>query len=247
MIETKIKGLKILLDDDYIEIIDAYQINNKQKMEEIIEEAMNKIEFCNIKRSMKSMVRQWALVNRLYRWHIFKKKNSKCKIKNKISLLIKILSFFLGFQQIRFAKFKKRLEKKKMSEISLGTKYDINKQAYSKSPILTDGVLNSKKEIIKNYLRKTQSNYYMLLRKEVSNYTLFRIDPLKGDLDFQYNELINILVDECLKPRGDIKDIDYDESKTALEMWLTNAEDTEDETKTFVYMFFPCDPLVIEV
>ena len=31
MIETKIKGLKILLDDDYIEIIDAYQIKSKQK------------------------------------------------------------------------------------------------------------------------------------------------------------------------------------------------------------------------
>ena len=38
MIETKIKGLKILLDDDYIEIIDAYQIKSKQKMIEIIEE-----------------------------------------------------------------------------------------------------------------------------------------------------------------------------------------------------------------
>ena len=30
MIETKIKGLKVFLDDYYIEIIDAYQINNKQ-------------------------------------------------------------------------------------------------------------------------------------------------------------------------------------------------------------------------
>ena len=43
MIETKIKGLKVILDDDYIEIIDAYQINNKQKMVEIIEESINKM------------------------------------------------------------------------------------------------------------------------------------------------------------------------------------------------------------
>lgn len=58
MTETKIKGLKILLDDDYIEIIDAYQINNKQKMTEVIEEAINKMEFFSEKRDVPSMVKQ---------------------------------------------------------------------------------------------------------------------------------------------------------------------------------------------
>lgn len=246
MIETKIKGLKILLDDDYIEIIDAYQINNKQKMEEIIEEAMNKMDFCNMKRSMKSIIKQWALTNRLYRWHIFKKKNSKCIITNKVSLLTKILSFFLGFQQIRFAKFKKRLEKKKMSEFSLGTLYDVNKNLVEKNEIeLTEGMLNSKKEILINYLRKMENTYYMLLCNEQKDYTVFRVgsydENIYLDHDHQYKELVDILVDECLKNRGEIRGIDLTKDKDAVEIWLMIDE------KAYVYYFFPYDNAIIEV
>lgn len=105
MTETKIKGLKILFDDEYIEIINAYQINNRQKMIDILEEVMKKMAFCNIKRTMNSMVRQWAFTNRMYRWNIFKKKNSKCIITNKKILWIKkVLYTLLGFQQIKIKK-----------------------------------------------------------------------------------------------------------------------------------------------
>ena len=107
MIETKIKGLKILLDDDYIEIIDAYQINNKQKMVEIIEESINKMEFFSESRDIQSMVKQWAFTNRMYRWHIFKKKNSKCIITNEVSKIKKLLYTLLGFQKIKNKKKKK--------------------------------------------------------------------------------------------------------------------------------------------
>ena len=133
MTETKIKGLKILLDNDYIEIIDAYQINNKQKMIEVIEETINKMKFFSEERDVPSMVKQWAFTNRMYRWHIFRKKNSKCIITNKVSKIKKLLYTLLGFQQIRIAKIKKRLEKKKMSDISLGTLYDVNKNLVLKN------------------------------------------------------------------------------------------------------------------
>ena len=246
MIETKIKGLKILLDDDYIEIFDAYQINNKQKMTEVIEEAINKMEFFSEKRDVPSMVKQWAFTNRMYRWHIFRKKNSKCIITNKVSKIKKLLYTLLGFQQIRTAKIKKRLEKKKMSDISLGTLYDVNKNLVLNGEIkLTEGVINSKKEIIKNFLRKMGNTYYMLLCNERKDYTVFRKGFYDEDIylddEHQLDEIVNILVDECMMNRGEIRGIDLTKDKDAIEIWLII------ENEAYCYYFFPYDAAIIEV
>lgn len=240
MTETKIKGLKVLLDDDYIEIIDAYQINNKQKMTEVIEEAINKMEFFSEKRDVSSMVKQWAFTNRMYRWHIFRKKNSKCIITNKVSKIKKLLYILLGFQQTKTVKIKKRLEKKKMSDISLGTLYDVNKNLVLKNEIeLTDGVLNSKKEIITNFMRQMNNAYYMLLCNERKDYTVFKMND--KDSDDSIREIVSILVDECLKNRGEIRGIDLTKDKDAIEIWLI----IEDEA--YCYYFFPYDAAIIEV
>lgn len=240
MIETKIKGLKILLDDDYIEIIDAYQINNKQKMVEIIEESINKMEFFSESRDIQSMVKQWAFTNRMYRWNIFKKKNSKCIITNEVSKIKRLLYALLGFQKIKITKIKKRLERKKMSNISLGTLYDVNKNLVLKNEIkLTDGVLNSKKEIITNFMRKMNNTYYMLLCNERKDYTVFKINDKNSDDSIR--EIVSILVDECLKNRGEIRGIDLTKGKDAIEIWLI----IEDEA--YCYYFFPYDAAIIEV
>lgn len=240
MTETKIKGLKVLLDDDYIEIVDAYQINNKEKMKEFITDACDKMEFCDIKRTMSSMVRQWAFTNRMYRWHILKKKHSKCIITNKINWFRTMIYFLLGFQQIRFAKIKKRLEKRKMSDVTLGTLYDVNKGLVAKNEIeLTEGVINSKKEIVKNFIMKTENAHYMLLCKEQSDYTMFRRYNME-DAE-KAREISNILIDECLKNRGEIRGIDLKEEMNAIEIWLLIEEEA------YCYYFFPYDAAVIEV
>ena len=240
MTETKIKGLKVLLDDDYIEIVDAYQINNKEKMKEFITDACDKMEFCDIKRTMSSMVRQWAFTNRMYRWHILKKKHSKCIITNKINWFRTMIYFLLGFQQIRFAKIKKRLEKRKMSDVTLGTLYDVNKGLVAKNEIeLTEGVINSKKEIVKNFIMKTENAHYMLLCKEQSDYTIFRRYNMEDTEKAM--EISNILIDECLKNRGEIRGIDLTNDKSAIEIWLLIEEEA------YCYYFFPYDAAVIEV
>lgn len=240
MTETKIKGLKVLLDDDYIEIVDAHQINNKEKMKDFIAEACDKMDFCIIKRTMDSMVRQWAFTNRMYRWHILKKKHSKCIITNKINWFKTMIYFLLGFQQIRFAKIKKRLEKRKMSDVTLGTLYDVNKGLVAKNEIqLTEGVINSKKEIVKNFIMKTENAHYMLLCKEQSDYTIFRRYNMEDTEKAM--EISNILIDECLKNRGEIRGIDLTKDKDAIEIWLLIEEEA------YCYYFFPYDAAVIEV
>lgn len=59
MDETKVKGLKVYMDNRFIQIMNSYQIINKNKMEIIIDEIMNKGNclFLN-KRKKKSLINQ---------------------------------------------------------------------------------------------------------------------------------------------------------------------------------------------
>ena len=121
-------------------------------------------------------------------------------------------------------------------EIELfGNLYDINKNIVAQNEIkLSEGILNSKKEIIKNFINKTNNNYYMLLCNERKDYTVFHNNNLSM-------ETAKILVDECLINRGEIRGIDITKNKDAIEIWLM----IEDEA--FVYYFFPYDMGIIEV
>ena len=127
-----------------------------------------------------------------------------------------------------------------MSDISLGTLYDVNKNLVLKNEIeLTDGVLNSKKEIITNFMRQINNTYYMLLCNERKDYTVFKIND--KDNDDSIREIVSILVDECLRNRGEIRGIDLTKDKNAIEIWLI----IEDEA--YCYYFFPYDAAIIEV
>lgn len=121
-------------------------------------------------------------------------------------------------------------------EIELfGNLYDINKNLVAQNEIkLSEGILNSKKEIIKNFINKTNNNYYMLLCNERKDYTVFHNNNLSM-------ETAKILVDECLINRGEIRGIDLTKNKDAIEIWLMIDEEA------FVYYFFPYDMGVIEV
>ena len=125
-----------------------------------------------------------------------------------------------------------------MNDISLGTLYDVNKNLVLNGETkLTKGVINSKKEIIKNFLRKMDNTYYMFLCNERKDYTVFRKGSYNEDTytddSHQLDEIINILVDECMMNRGEIRGIDLTKDKDAIEIWLI----IEDEA--YCYYFFP--------
>ena len=124
--------------------------------------------------------------------------------------------------------------------LNLGTQYEFSKSLVAQLKDLEQGVINSKKEVLVNYLRKIKATYYMLLCNERKDYTIFRVTENK-DLEVQYKEIVSILVDECLVNRGGIRGIDLTENKDAVEIWLYIDEEA------FVYYFFPYDEAVIEV
>lgn len=134
-------------------------------------------------------------------------------------------------------------EETKQTEFALGTLYDLNKGLVQQNEVkLSEGVLNSKKEVIKNFLVKTNNNYYMLLSNERKDYTIF---TMGSNDSYTYEDkskrLVSILVDECLVNRGEIRGIDITKDKGAIEIWMSIEEES------YVYYFFPYDTAIINM
>lgn len=128
------------------------------------------------------------------------------------------------------------------SEIQM-TAYDINKQVIDQLPALTEEELEDKKDIIGQFVKDTNNEYYMLLCREKNYYTLCHrvpgMNPSPADNVRQYsewpNEIITTedLIIECSRCLGEIKSIELVDG--AVEIWVTDPFDT------YVMYFFPYD------
>lgn len=94
--ETKIRGLEIKIDENNIIIIDAYKINDKQKMKMIIERALEKSNIYITKRKIASLIKEWVSHNRLYKLHFFRKINKNCVLSKRVPMIGKIVYSILG-------------------------------------------------------------------------------------------------------------------------------------------------------
>ena len=113
--------------------------------------------------------------------------------------------------------------------------YDLNKQFMSQLATLSDEDLENSREVIRKYFQTQQNEYYMLLCKDISYYTLFHInnkitEPAAAD------EVI-----ECVKSIGAVKAIDLTEGESAIEIWVQ-----EEEHDPMVMYLFAYDTGVIE-
>lgn len=106
MTETKIKGLKIFFYPKNMKILDSYQITNKNKMIEILTEALSKTDVFDTPRTIKSLLRQWEANNKLYKIG-FKKIAKDCNFKRHIKLYKKIYFSILSFSFEKINIFKK--------------------------------------------------------------------------------------------------------------------------------------------
>lgn len=122
----------------------------------------------------------------------------------------------------------------KTSNIQMGNMYDINKQAVLKEKPLTRTELKKKlREIKLDFLMKS-SQYYMLLNRELYDFTLFNLTD-KSELHVAF------IVDglrECLENRGLVISIDKN-SDQAYEIWI------KIDKEAYVYYLFSYDEGVI--
>lgn len=132
-------------------------------------------------------------------------------------------------------------EETKQTEFAMGTLYDLNKGLVQQNePKLSEGILNSKKEIIKNFVINTDNNYYMLLSNERKDYTIFTVGT-RDQYENKCKKLASILVNECLVNRGEIRGIDITKDKGAIEIWMSI------EGESYIYYFFPYDTAIINM
>ena len=116
------------------------------------------------------------------------------------------------------------------SDINLSL-YDMNKQIMSQLPPLED--MNAAKEAVNNLYEKTKNEFYMLYGKEISYFTLFRMD--KPEWFFEELTL-------CLHSVGVIKAVDMTEDGEAIEIWVVD----DDNEATCMYLF-PYDGGLVKV
>ena len=109
------------------------------------------------------------------------------------------------------------------SNLELGL-YDLNKQIISQLPSLTDEELDKKIDVIDDSYIKCVNDFYMLYGKEISYFTLFKVNE---PIYFAKTVL------DCLNEIGEIKAIDPTEDGFAIEIWVQPT----DEEPTCLYLF----------
>lgn len=121
--------------------------------------------------------------------------------------------------------------------------YDMNAQIMNQLPTLSKEDMQAKKQTFKDFLRKTENNFYMLYGKEISYFTIFHnLDPDIGYIGYQiYTDFYEVLL-ECLHNIGEVKSFDLTEAEDAFEVWVK-----VDEDKTTCLYFFPYDSGIVYV
>lgn len=130
------------------------------------------------------------------------------------------------------------MEENKEITMSFGNLYEANQNLMKNDIKLPkEKIENCKKDIL-TYLNLARNHYYMCLCKELSDYTIFKINKLNYE---KLVETIDILIDECMTNRGDILHIQLTEAKDAVEIWVRVDEEIK------CYYFFGYDAAIIEV
>lgn len=122
-----------------------------------------------------------------------------------------------------------------MSEVEMGTLYELNKQIMSQLPPQDKNTMNHNWNVIGDWFSKDQKRWFMLMCKERSDFTLFHIT------DNQFTKGVTEL-QEVLKERGEILAIQYQHGEDAFEIWVRESKD-----EVYMFMLFEAEWMIVEV
>lgn len=124
-----------------------------------------------------------------------------------------------------------------MANIECGTVYDLARaQLKDAEPLDKYEIRNVFSNIAAWFSIDVTKQYYMLLCRELADYTVFNFLTLNYDKG--KTELL-----EVVQSRGDILRVDYNHEQKYFEIWVRYNQDDEPH----MYAFFPCNDFVIEV
>lgn len=123
-----------------------------------------------------------------------------------------------------------------MAEVSMGNVYELNQSAISNFPPLNESDIRKNLRKLEKYFANSNTQYYMLLCRELYDYTIYTIDRKHYNKQKAASEVML-----TLQERGQIVEIDQTDDKVAYEFWVIYNEDN----KAHVYYLFPYDKAVI--
>lgn len=123
--------------------------------------------------------------------------------------------------------------------LEMGNLYDFNKIAYTKMPsIPADRAKEKFQDISAWFAAKPSNKYFMLLCKELADYTVFNLSKGADSTVAAIQELKDLT-----KHRGTLLDISYNENFNSYEFWVRAKQDGE----VHMYLLFECNDFIIEV
>ena len=115
------------------------------------------------------------------------------------------------------------------------TVYDVNKAVILQMPSkITSAELEPCKKLLRSFKKL---GYFMLMCREENWYTVLRVRKTKNNPD-KFEDLVI----ELLQKRGEIKGLNLDEEKKAIECWIYDKEKNE----VFMYLLFSYNWGIIE-
>jgi hypothetical protein len=115
-----------------------------------------------------------------------------------------------------------------MAEIEGGTLYEMNQSLMANEKKLSGFDIIGKKKSLQAYFNNSMSKYFMMLCRERSDYTLFKLGNHTTSAMKAADEVIL-----CMKNRGDILAIDRTPSNNSYEIWIRD----EDGVNSCYYLF----------
>ena len=106
--------------------------------------------------------------------------------------------------------------------------YELNKQAMAKIPALTKEQIEEKKELLYKYYTYNVNQCFMLLCKDISYYTLFRIDD-DGNAPDKFEDVVI----ECAQDIGTLISVEEEKDAGSIEIWVK----PEDGEPLVMYLF----------
>lgn len=109
-------------------------------------------------------------------------------------------------------------EEEEESTLDMGINlYDLNKQLVEQLPDYNEDNLEIGKSLINEFLKTTNSSYYMLLNKDINYYTVFAINLFSE----------KCCADEimaCITELGAVKSISKTDDEQAIEIWIKQED-----------------------
>ncbi len=113
--------------------------------------------------------------------------------------------------------------------------YDLNKNIINQLETMTPNDIANKMDLFDELHNTFKNTHYMLLCKDYGYYTIFEEDPMLELPTF------GAAICEIIANIGDVKSIEFTESKDAIEIWII----PEDQEEAFVFYLFAYDAGVV--